>query len=1448
LTDNSFDISAISSDTSASADGETGCCLLETAARDERVHEIDVYEGSERTDFADFLAPQPKLPVHKSHIGFMIPPEPFRNKKNGSRPWAQAQKLPRLKSYTDEKIDGDRENNSVHGSVCTDSTPYKFNCSVEEPEIPAINIGREFDHETSPQDNDEFSLGFGKSTQLIQDAHRNSRVTVKKNRLTRSMSAPVQPSLNLQRSCAESSRGVIDVPDGVVGENRLLSPSSSSASGVPEYFPCGISFSQPDPVAHQHFTFTEPRESQIKSRFHDSPNPTVRDSKGADYRTPTTEIRQRTIYGDGHFQFGTSRPAPRTALDRLLRRCLDSEEEASVVQKVAEVHTLGRTRIDVADADSKPFNFRTETTGSLFGSPPGSNQTGPVLECVKLRSRQNSEDKNFFNRTFPQRIHSAEDYQLSLTAGMVRSNSDSFCGGHHEADEGLHMMLLDSLAVDGRHSDAFPGDVQPGQRRISRDDTVIIPTMAYLNDSNNSFALSDAHISNISHPSVAKKTYKDRFSMAKFRRLSVGRSRRNVNKISAISALDDSGDSIVMFEAAAISQAISAVLTNIVSNPSQLLGGTFAHAYENGKPVVSDGTDKVRTVRFVSTTKELFLTIAVEGRMSKKEEVQVVSLEQGWTYFPVSPQGFIIVSQSGSFSTVTYFISQNVADRITIDKKRSFHPLQYITAQYQLFNDMSARFSTDPSKTQHTPVRKEVEVVGDPIRSASVSDTGSGSAFGAVDPNADTDVDDDEYVMDMCLTQVGAPTEISFSDVGVNDVGMVVCGEHLLGKETVESFAMVAASQTFLNIGQSFPNILRRIMQFADATSIKATMCTSKACAVGVSISTADSKEYNVIPSLHELVVGFEKVGFVETDVRNSAQLRKACISKWELFLSTFCTGKYLSSGACKSVYAVAPIFGSRGQSTQSAAPTQAISVMDLQDLQARNAGSVSILDILRNEVTISQLCTQLCTLNICPCLPRVHCVFTSPYPAPQVIWTDSGRVRELISEATSVKSWSLQKQQCASSRHVENQCPVHIKDVYDAGVLNKISYSVSALANRTASNNEPKVENICRYQYMCMELCDLGDTETFLKEQCAQTISVTGRAGALGVFDLQCALFQMSYSLFAVREQLKMRHFDVKLLNFFGSSGLSLLSDPELAALREQRSSPVNSYHGCGTEVTSRKYPTSANIEMHVGFGRCTFRVPIQDSSTVCGLGLIKLADFGTSLVGARMTVREEDSIGVEQFTTLENTPPEYLFFGSGITHAQAYKGTDVWCLGLCAIHLLTMSALPYEELMADCVCPVYLLQQLRAVWEHKKFAKPTKRSTEAATLADYAIVGEVIDSLIDDEEDEFDDSSDGDPSHPCRVLYDTIYRYAVLLGIDSADEDLDFDAGSCSACVDGFCGDDNNVVHKILLDALTDSQKTVSSRRADRVKCRESFAADRSKWGLRSGTHSAMRTLVNY
>lgn len=104
--------------------------------------------------------------------------------------------------------------------------------------------------------------------------------------------------------------------------------------------------------------------------------------------------------------------------------------------------------------------------------------------------------------------------------------------------------------------------------------------------------------------------------------------------------------------------------------------------------------------------------------------------------------------------------------------------------------------------------------------------------------------------------------------------------------------------------------------------------------------------------------------------------------------------------------------------------------------------------------------------------------------------------------------------------------------------------------------------------QYIGMELCEHGDAEVFIKAQ---------RDGLLPTVEAQAFLFQMAFALYAGRAELSLRHFDVKLLNFFVSDASRLVGGGQgggegLGNVEE--GGPVTLRYGVGGDVVELCLP----------------------------------------------------------------------------------------------------------------------------------------------------------------------------------------------------------------------------------------------------------------------------------
>ena len=195
----------------------------------------------------------------------------------------------------------------------------------------------------------------------------------------------------------------------------------------------------------------------------------------------------------------------------------------------------------------------------------------------------------------------------------------------------------------------------------------------------------------------------------------------------------------------------------------------------------------------------------------------------------------------------------------------------------------------------------------------------------------------------------------------------------------------------------------------------------------------------------------------------------------------------------------------------------------------------------------------------------------------------------------------------------------------------------------------EPKYPEPGRYQFIRMELCNRGDAEDFISKQPNRL---------LDPHVARCALFQIAFALHVGAERFSLKHYDIKLLNVFVQA-----------------------------------VESANDFVLRYGLGAHTFALHMPGDKAF----VAKLADYGTA------NIRSESNgqpVTVAQFTTLENTPPEFMIQGDGATQGH---GHDNWGLGLCMLHLFTGHA-PYEEIMEEARCPPVLKKKLKLIWETKK------------------------------------------------------------------------------------------------------------------------------------------------
>lgn len=240
----------------------------------------------------------------------------------------------------------------------------------------------------------------------------------------------------------------------------------------------------------------------------------------------------------------------------------------------------------------------------------------------------------------------------------------------------------------------------------------------------------------------------------------------------------------------------------------------------------------------------------------------------------------------------------------------------------------------------------------------------------------------------------------------------------------------------------------------------------------------------------------------------------------------------------------------------------------------------------------------------------------------------------------------------------------------------------------------EPKDPEPGRYQFIRMELCNRGDAEGYI---CSQP------SKQLDPFVARCIMFQIAFALHIGAERFSLKHYDIKLLNVF-----------------------IHALDLSGDFV----------LRYGVGAHKFALRMPCE------GACIAKLADYGTASIRSEANGQP---VTVAQFTTVENTPPEFMILGDSATQGH---GHDNWGLGLCMLHLYTGRA-PYEEVLEEVRCPPVLKKKLKRIWENKQ-------------VEGFSVIRSVI--RADVYEDGRGNILEGEPD---ETLYDTLYRYLVLFGI---------------------------------------------------------------------------------
>ena len=314
----------------------------------------------------------------------------------------------------------------------------------------------------------------------------------------------------------------------------------------------------------------------------------------------------------------------------------------------------------------------------------------------------------------------------------------------------------------------------------------------------------------------------------------------------------------------------------------------------------------------------------------------------------------------------------------------------------------------------------------------------------------------------------------------------------------------------------------------------------------------------------------------------------------WDRVARAYPCGRFLAEGGFKRVFLVSDApdgleadGGASGRDRSGRGPF-AMSVVDVRSLRRKGLEAT-----LATELSVSHQLGELARRGVCPHFLRLHQCFRSPAEPPADEWIGGG------GGGSESESDGEGAPEATGARRARARKPAR------------------ATARRDGS---------C-FQYVVMQYAAGGDMEEACKVQ---------PGGCWGVEELPRLAFQMLYALHVAQARLKLRHYDLKLLNFF------LAHAPE---------------HASGGGAGRLRYSVAGQ----------RFELPAPD-----GPSLVMLADLGTADVCAETLGRP---IGAPQFATLENTPPEYLLCGSDARQGYA---ADLWAMALCLLHLITGKASP--------------------------------------------------------------------------------------------------------------------------------------------------------------------------
>jgi serine/threonine protein kinase len=142
------------------------------------------------------------------------------------------------------------------------------------------------------------------------------------------------------------------------------------------------------------------------------------------------------------------------------------------------------------------------------------------------------------------------------------------------------------------------------------------------------------------------------------------------------------------------------------------------------------------------------------------------------------------------------------------------------------------------------------------------------------------------------------------------------------------------------------------------------------------------------------------------------------------------------------------------------------------------------------------------------------------------------------------------------------------------------------------------------------MEFCGGGDLESYVRKK-----------QVLEIEEITSIFFQMCFSLYACRDQISLRHYDIKLLNYFCTNYMSInnMTVNKSIISHHTYDNEGHDVHGMVEKNDEENVNDMQQKSIHlmqIYFGTSVFSIPLEMNTE--HYGLIKLADFGTSVCGS--------------------------------------------------------------------------------------------------------------------------------------------------------------------------------------------------------------------------------------